>query len=366
MKVGLFGGSFDPIHIGHIELAKEAIEQLDLDEFYFIPTKHNPWKNNSIASDEDRVKMIEIAIRDEEKLHIERVELDWPDEEKNYTIKTIKVLKNAHPDVDYYYFMGMDQVCHYHEWKKAKKLSKKVQLVAFNRGGYPDKHENLKKFNFIKIDNSSVLASSTEIREGNIAMLDGDVLRYISSHGLYLDTMIKNRMCEKRYLHSLSVANLCVEFAKGNGVDPLDAYIAGVMHDVAKEMDMKVANRLMSRYFPDHLKTAKPIWHQWLSRYVCEHDFLIENQDILKAIEDHTTGSTTMTQLGKCLYCADKLDPLRGYDSSKQIEICKQDIDEGFRNELTNFYEFSKQKGRSIDPLFYDIYKTYVKGTLDD
>ena len=367
MKIGLFGGSFDPIHLGHIALAKEAIEQLELDFFYFIPTKHNPWKDSSSASNEDRVAMIEIATKNEPKMGIERIELDWPDEDKNYTIKTVEALKIAHPDDDFYYLMGMDQVCAFDQWKKPKKISKKVQLVAFNRGGYPTVHDNLKIYHFIKMENTSIQASSTEIKKGNLSMLDADVLRYISSHGLYLDQMIESRMNPKRYQHSLSVAQLTKQFAEANNVDPLKAYIAGVMHDVAKDMDMKEATRLMKCYYPDYIQTARPIWHQWLSRYVCEHDFLIEDEDILKAIEDHTTGSTSMSKLGKCLYCADKLDPLRGYDSSKQIEVCMHDIDEGFRNELTNFYEFSKAKGRSIDPLFYEIYNKYVKEiTIDD
>ena len=72
--------------------------------------------------------------------------------------------------------------------------------------------------------------------------------------------------------------------------------------------------------------------------------FLIEDPIILKAIEDHTTASVDISLIGKCLYVADKLDPLRGYDSSKQIELCKKDINAGFRDSLIDFYEFSKKK----------------------
>ena len=102
------------------------------------------------------------------------------------------------------------------------------------------------------------------------------------------------------------------------------------------------------------------IWHQWLSRYVSEHEFLIEDPIILKAIEDHTTASVDISLIGKCLYVADKLDPLRGYDSSKQIELCKKDINAGFRDSLIDFYEFSKKKNREIDDCFYEIYDYFV------
>ena len=88
--------------------------------------------------------------------------------------------------------------------------------------------------------------------------------------------------------------------------------------------------------------------------------------ETLKAIEDHTTASTSMSLLGMCLYCADKLDPLRGYDSSEQITLCKHDIEAGFRNCLTDFYEFSTKKHRPIDPCFFEVYDKYVKGVNND
>ncbi|WP_423901085.1 nicotinate-nucleotide adenylyltransferase [Eggerthia catenaformis] len=360
MKIGLFGGSFDPIHKGHIALAKKAIETLSLDSFWFIPAKNNPWKANKIADDEARVKMIEIAIKNLNKVKVSRIELDTNDK-KNYTIDTIKKLLILYPDNEYFYLIGMDQVCAFNYWKSAEQFPSLVQLVAFNRGGYPKKHPNLDKYHFIKIENILILASSTEAREGNLEILDQEVLRYISSHGLYLDTMIEKRMKKKRYEHSLSVAALTKEFALFNHVDPLKGYIAGILHDVAKEMDMDLAREMMKAYYPSHLHTSPAIWHQWLSSYIAKYEFLIDDQEILKAIEDHTTASCDMSVLGKCLYCADKLDPLRGYDSSKQIEICKKDIHEGFRNALIEFYDFSKKKNRKIDSIFFDVYNKYVK-----
>lgn len=361
MKIGLLGGSFDPVHIGHITIAKEAMATLNLDQFYFIPTKNNPWKDTTVASVSDRLAMLECAIDGDERLKISTIETDREDNDKNYTVDTLEMLVKTHPDDSFYYLMGMDQAAAFDRWKDADKIASLVQLVAFNRKGYPKDDRNLKIYHFIKMDNKPIRASSTEIREGHLEMLEASVMRYISSHGLYLDTMIRCRMGEKRYRHSLSVAKLTKEFCAHNGVDPLKGYIAGVMHDVAKEMDHDEAKELMKKYYPEHLDMARPIWHQWLSSYVCQKEFLIDDPDILKAIEDHTTGSTTMTTLGKCLYCADKLDPLRGYDVSAGIALCDQDIDAGFRDQLSSFYAFSKKKNRPIDPIFFEIYKKYVK-----
>ncbi len=364
MRIGLLGGSFDPVHVGHIAIATEALETLNIDAFYFIPTKNNPWKELKAADGKDRVEMLKIAIHGHEKMGIDYVELNQEHNEKNYTIDTIHDLQAAHPENKYFYLMGMDQVCSFDKWKDAQEISELVQLVAFNRGGYPVDHSNLEAFHFIKMENSEVIASSTEIKDGNLTMLDPDVLRYISSHGLYLEQMIKKRMSKQRYIHTLSVARLTESFALANKCDPLKGYIAGMMHDVAKEMDHEEARKLMEEHYPEFIDKPRQIWHQWLSRYVCTTDFLIEDEMILKAIEDHTTGSLEISELGKCLYCADKLDPSRGYDSSHQIGVCMKDIDQGFRDALNDFYDFSKKNNRSIDPCFFDIYNKFVKGVL--
>ena len=256
--------------------------------------------------------------------------------------------------------MGMDQANAFDQWKKAKKISQLVQLIAFQRGGYKPHYSILDTYHFQLLNNQPVYASSSDVRNGHIEMLDQDVLRYISSQGLYLDTMVRSRMKEKRWKHTCSVAKLAKKIAKANQLNQKQAYIAGIMHDVAKEMDQKEAQKIMESYFPEYLSKPYPIWHQWLSRYVSEHEFLIDDSVVLKAIEDHTTASVGISPIGKCLYVADKLDPLRGYDSSQQIETCQKDIHQGFRNSLIDFYEFSKRKNREIDDCFYEIYDYYV------
>ncbi|MDE6953103.1 MAG: nicotinate-nucleotide adenylyltransferase [Erysipelotrichales bacterium] len=359
-KIGILGGSFDPIHKGHIEIANIALKELELDEIQLIPTKNNPWKDNVNTSERNRLKMMELAIQEIKNITINTIELESHSDDKNYTIDTIKILKAKHPDVKYYYIMGMDQATLFHQWKNAEEISELVQLVAFQRGGYEDKGVNIEKYHFIVLNNKPIYASSSEVRNGHIEMLDKCVLEYISNKGLYLDTMISLYMKEKRWKHTCSVANLAKMIAKANGFNEQQAYIAGMLHDIAKEMPYEEALELMKKHYPEYLDKSVAIWHQWLSRYVSEYTFLVKDEIILKAIEDHTTGSTSMSDIGKVVYVADKLDPLRGYDSSKQIDICKKDIHEGFRNSLIEFHEFSKNNNRNIDECFYEIYNKYV------
>lgn len=127
--------------------------------------------------------------------------------------------------------------------EKSKKISQLVQLIAFQRGGYKPHYSILDTYHFQLLNNQPVYASSSDVRNGHIEMLDQDILRYISSQGLYLDTMVRSRMKEKRWKHTCSVAKLAKKIAKANQLNQKQAYIAGIMHDVAKEMDQKEAQK---------------------------------------------------------------------------------------------------------------------------
>ena len=94
MKIGIFGGSFDPIHLGHTRIINEAIISLQLDKMLIVPTKHNPWKEDSVANNQQRIEMIQIALKDNSKCEVCTLEIDRQDNEKNYTIDTIKELCN--------------------------------------------------------------------------------------------------------------------------------------------------------------------------------------------------------------------------------------------------------------------------------
>lgn len=360
-RIGLFGGSFDPIHIAHKDVAKYAFNQLDLDEIQLIPTRNNPWKSDSLASADDRIAMILLALQDEENIHLNTIEIDKQSDDKDYTIFTLEQLIKENPGVKYYYIMGMDQANLFYKWKEAKKISELVTLVAFQRGDYEADEKYIQDYHFTVLNNPPMIASSSDVRCGHIELLEPQVLKYITKHGLYLETMLKNQMSEKRWNHTCSVAKLAATIANANHLNGKQAYIAGMFHDIAKEMKHDDAYLIMQEHFPEYLDKPEVIWHQWISRYVSEHTYLIDDQIVLDAIEHHTTGSIHISAIGKCVYVADKLDPLRGYDSSVQIEVCKNDIHEGFRNSLIEFYEFSKSKNRGIDECFYEIYDYFVE-----
>lgn len=358
-RIGILGGSFDPIHIGHTILIQEAIKKLSLDLFYVIPTKHNPWKDTEYASEKHRLAMLRLALKDFDKVVINTIEFDSNDD-KNYTIDTITKLMETHENVQFYYIMGMDQAQNFARWKEAKKISELVQLVTFDRVGYT-KNENIDAYHFIRLDIEPMKVSSSDVRSGDILDLDPCVLRYIVTNGLYLETMIQPMMSSKRYLHSVSVANLARDIAICNGLDRTKAYVAGMLHDIAKEMDQDMAHKIMNECYASYKDKPYPIWHQWLSEYEAKYRYLVDDPEILQAIRHHTTASLTMSPLDMCIYVADKYDPFRDYDASKEITLCKKDILAGFKQCLKDFYDFSKVHNRKIDPCFFEIYNTFVE-----
>ena len=363
-KIGIFGGSFDPIHRSHVRVIEESLRQLELDQLLVMPTANNPWKDTVGANKEQRLKMLEIALGRYVKVEICRYEIDQDSDKKNYTIDTIRYLKSIYPHDQLYFIMGMDQASLFHKWLAADELSQLVQLVVFDRIGYQI-NDNITKYNFIRLDLTASDDASNDIRNGAIHALDPRVLKYIVTQGIYLETMVKNKMSKKRYLHTVSVAHLASKIALANGLDAKKAYVAGMLHDIAKEMPHDDALKMMQERYPEYVSKPEPIWHQWLSQEVAKDEYLVDDQEILQAIRHHTTASITMSKLDMCIYVADKYDPLRDFDSSKEIALCTQDVVAGFKACLQDFYDFSKAKGRLIDECFFEIYDKYVKGDIN-
>lgn len=358
-KIGLLGGSFDPIHDGHMLLAKTAYRQLKLNEVWFIPVLNNPFKERQMAPAKDRVAMIELALRKEKHFHVQTIELQQDPQKKSYTYRTLQALKEKYPDVQFYYLVGMDQVEKFDRWYEAEKISQMVQLVAMARKGYAGNTENEKKFHMQRLVCHPLKASSTAIRQGHFKHVDDKVIEYLTMHGLYLEEIVQHMMSEKRFKHTQSMAHLAKDIAQANQIDPLKAYVAGMLHDIAKEMEPNKALKLMQKHYPKYVTMPPAVWHQWLSCRLAKKKFHVHDKEILNAIKHHTTGCTHMGPLDMCIYVADKYDPSRGFDSQKQIALCKKDLKAGFIASLEDFYRFSQEKNRPIDPVFYKIYQTY-------
>ena len=147
----------------------------------------------------------------------------------------------------------------------------------------------------------------------NFMSLPSKDRRYILNDLDSLKVLIKKNMSEKRYKHSLSVADLCLNLAYHHHVDPLKAYKAGLLHDVCKDIDHDDINEYLKYYDPDKLNGLYGAYHSWVAKYYLKEKLNYHDKDILNAIYNHTVCESK-DKLSLILYIADKREPLRNID----------------------------------------------------
>ena len=168
MKLGLYGGSFDPIHNGHLILAREARERLGLDRVLFIPAAHSPHKLGSAPMPgEVRREMLAAALADEAGFSVE--ECDLHREGPSFAIETVRELRGRWPEAEFFYLIGHDNVAKLHTWHSYEVLRRAVQFVVFGRGEHDAPHD------FPTIDRR-VDISATEVRT---RVARGESIRYL-------------------------------------------------------------------------------------------------------------------------------------------------------------------------------------------
>lgn len=341
----LFGGAFDPIHLGHINMAEEASKALDADVI-FIPAPISVWKNES-APIEDKIKMVELAIEGHKRFSIDRFEID-SGKPTTYSIETAENFVKKYPNDKFFYLIGTDHVNSFHKWKEAKKLSEIVEIVFFERPGLELDAKNIEEFHMKKIPGNLVDISSTDIRSLRDLKLDDKVIEYIQENNLYYMKSIASYLGEKRLKHSIQVAMLALKIAKANKLEnPEKYYIAGLLHDIGKEF--KDSEKIMHMEFEEEMDLGQFAYHQFVGSYLAIAEFGIQDKSIIDAIKYHATGNENMDILAKVIYASDKIEPTRSYDSTEFINAMMNDAEKGFITVLDANIEFLKTKGKSFD-----------------
>lgn len=170
MKLGVFGGSFDPIHAGHLELAKIAQKQFELAEVMLVPTAVSPFKKNgAVASNEARLAMLQLAIGGEDKLSICTYDMDRGG--RSYTIELMRYLREEHPDAELFFIIGGDSLSTLHHWYCSHELVEEFSFIIFARAGEsllfsdefsPQEKGKLQRF---VVPSFNMPVSSTELRQ---------------------------------------------------------------------------------------------------------------------------------------------------------------------------------------------------------
>ena len=347
MKYIIYGGSFDPIHNGHIQMALKAKDTIGADKVIFLLSKKPRWKSPN-EDEKHRLNMLNLALNDLSWAEIDLTEYDSL-ENVNYTYRTLLKLKKKYLG-DLYFLIGGDNVNQLSAWYEVEKLSKIVQLVAIARPNIILNQDIISKYNVFVIDSYVSKMSSTSLR--NMSNLDCpyEVLKYIIENNLYFVPKLKTYISEKRFNHSYEVAKLAYQIARNNNLNEIKAFTGGLLHDIGKGMDKDKQYAYMALNYPEYInKLPQALYHQFISNDICKNDFNINDKEILDSIIYHATGNSEMTPLGKVIYSSDKIEPSRGYDSKDMINCCLEDYQTGFIYVLKENIKFLQESNKCYD-----------------
>lgn len=372
MRSGIMGGTLDPVHNGHLQIALAAKRLLGLDRVMLLPAGDPPHKAHPTKK-RDRLNMARIAAESADGLYVS--ELEIAREGTTFTVDTLRELTQREPGTQWYYLIGADTLNVLDSWRSFGEVAGLCTFAVIGRADEAVDMNRVRdleqqygaRFEVLPFHGPDV--SSTQIRERvargeDIAdLVPPGVAEYIRAHGLYLANRSREEICAAlqatlkpaRYIHTLGVAETAKRLAPRYGVDPVRAELAGLLHDCAKYMPIDEMRKLVAGAVPDvddeELATVSvlhaPAGAVWAAR-----EFGVRDRRILSAIRKHTLGDAQMSALDALIYTADFIEPSRtpfeGLEEARAL--AETDIFAATRKcaELTNRH--LAEQGRQAHP----------------
>lgn len=342
MRIALLGGTFDPIHNGHLELARAFARRLNLDKVVLMPTAVPPHKlKTSMAPPDKRLDMCRLAAGNDPLFEVSDLEISRGG--ASFTVDTLERLTASRPGTEWYLITGADMFLTLGSWWRFSDIARMATLCAAPRDAadaarlreYAAELEQ-KGARCVIADLPLMPVSSTAIREqiaaGKTAAdwLPPPVAGYIAREGLYKDAqtmttmmtddqfveIIKGRLTPRRFHHSLEVAKEARRLAEKYGADPSKAYTAGLLHDILKDTGGDAQLQILKDFDilqDDIEKQAEKLWHAHSGAVFIRYVLGVRDEDILAAVRYHTTARAGMSELEKVLYLADFTSADRDY-----------------------------------------------------
>ncbi len=371
-KIGIFGGTFNPVHIEHINVAKCALKELGLNKLIVMPTFMPPHKNDTPAPAEDRIKMLELAFMGEDKIEISDFEIK--NQGKSYTYLTVEHFKK-HTGAELYFIVGGDMLTDFKTWRYPERIMAVCTLAVFGREEFFTDFDAESEYfkarfnkNYIRLSYTGGNFSSTKIRIYSAFSLPLDnlvtreVAEYINekkiySGNFYID-FVKTHLPQKRVKHTANVVISALKKAKELGLDKEKVITAATLHDVAKYIDStSVKGFIIDKEVPP------PVIHQFLGAFVAEKLLGVTDEEILDSIRYHTSGKPQMSTLGKLIFVADMVEEGRDYEGVDYLRSLyeKEDFERCFIECLKEEYIHLINKGNNIYEKTLQAYDYYVK-----
>ena len=364
MKIGIYGGTFNPPHLGHVTAARAVFELLKLDRLLVIPAGLPPHKDlpDHSPTPAQRLEMTRLAAEQmglDGKAEVLDMELSRAG--KSYTSDTLAELKERYPDDELWLLMGTDMFLTLQAWHAPEEILSLAGIAAFGRTEADTEelfsvqrdylYKTYPQARIFTLTIPGVIdVSSTELRqklaagEGG-ALLPPAVYGYILRQGLYstnadlkhlsisqLRPVALSYLKHKRIPHVLGTEQEAIRLAERYGADVEKARIAALLHDCTKKLDMESQLALCDHYgieLDELEQVSLKLLHSKTGAALARDVFGVD-EEIYNAIWWHTTGHANMTLLEKIIYLADYIEPSRDFPGVDKLRsVCYKDLNEG-------------------------------------
>lgn len=342
MKIAMFGGSFNPPHLGHVEAARSVVDCVKPDRLLIMPTFVSPHKvmADDTPTPEVRAELCRIAFAGIPEAEVS--DLEMRREGKSYTADTLAQLKEMYPNDDLVLIMGTDMILSLEKWSRPEMIMALAEIAVLLRGVDEDA-DVLAHIHYLRekygaritlLEAGVYPAASTDVRNalkqgGGRELLDDAVYEYIIKNRCYGAKAELNWLREKSYAmhnrkripHVMGCEEEAVRLAQKWGENPYDAAVAGILHDCTKKLTVDEQLILCDKYdiiIDISVAGTDKTLHQITGAAVAYHEFGV-SEKIRDAIRWHTTGKPEMTDLEKIIYLADYIEPNRCFDGVERI-----------------------------------------------
>ena len=386
-RIGIYSGTFNPTHVGHLRGAQYAREALKLDKLLMIPDKIAPHKQlpENSATAEQRLQMLRRGAAGLPGIEVSDLALKR--EDTSYTYETVAQVRKEYPDAQLYLLMGADMLSKFPDWRESETILQNAVLAVFRRGGKAEQEEMLRAKETIEamggqvilLENPITDISSTQLRRMLVFRCASDFIppeveAFIQINGLYgtaknyrhlpedrLEQVVTGLLKPNRVQHVLGCRQTAVELARIYGVNETDAARAALLHDITKALDGPLQLTLCRSYgtILDDFSEKNPKTLHALTGSLVAQRIFGENQAVVDAIRCHTTGKADMNLLEKIIYVADYMEPNRNFPGVEKLrQLAYTDITQALELGLEMTLALLKEQRREISPesldaLFY-------------
>jgi len=356
MRLGILGGSFNPVHQGHLSIAYNALTTFKLDRVVFVPAYRSPFKLNHLEKEfrltptkkmekdaKARINLLAAAIEGDPRFTIDSCEIRRGG--VSYTVDTLAdIISRYLPTGKPVLIIGDDLAADFTKWREYERILHLADIVIGRRVNasqikYPFPH--------IHIENDVVDISSSEIRDRAHKSGDGanhyklkntlelfplpsyDYKRIKRYDVVHIETEVRKILSTERFLHSRHTALQAYDLCRRFRLNPTAGYLAGIAHDLAKQLNNKELTKIVkeegSGYSITPLEKQRPnLLHGKAAAVLLRDRLCIHNEDVLEAVAYHTSGYEGMGQLAKVVYIADKTESTRNIERALRIK-CRED-----------------------------------------